>query len=560
MLCELKVENLALIESLRLSFESQTTGLIVMTGETGAGKSIILRAIQLLTGARASGDWIRSGAESCTVEALFEVRPDHEALLEILRESGIDENTTVIIKRIFLSNGRSRLYVNGSLATAKMVSDLTGNLMNIAGQHDHQQLLQPSLHLEFLDSIGELGDERKAFAEVHGIWRERNDELEDLRSQEKDKEKKKDLLRFQIDEIRKAALAQDEEESLEVERQRLKNADLLIKLSHEAYELLSTTLIDGFVMVRKNMEQAAVLDQKAQKVAEDLTGYTFQVEDLVTELRAYCESLENDPLRLEQISERIDCIRQLKRKYGENIADVLGFLEDAEHELDALEALEFRMEGLEKEVDDLAGKLSAMAESLSQHRREAAKRFEQAMADELASLAFNQASFHVHWQDVEHDISHIRAQGWDRIEFFFSANPGEPPRPLAKVASGGELSRLTLALKCLLAKRDMVETVIFDEVDAGIGGEAAEAVARKIQELAGHHQVFCITHLPQIAARGTDHFLVTKNVLEGRTQSSITHLGEDERVHELARMLAGDSVSSKTHAWAKELLEKGTGR
>ena len=274
---------------------------------------------------------------------------------------------------------------------------------------------------------------------------------------------------------------------------------------------------------------------------------------------SYCESLENDPLRLEQVSERIDLIRQLKRKYGETIDAVLGFAEDAERELEVLGSLEFRMDGLEQEVSELKNKMLVMATSLSDRRRKAARNLEEAMACELASLAFNQAAFHVHWQEVERDVSQIRSHGWDRIEFFFSANPGEPPRPLVKVASGGELSRLMLALKCLLAKRDMVETVIFDEVDAGIGGEAAEAVARKIQELAGHHQVFCITHLPQIAARGTDHFLVMKNVQDGRTQSSFTLLTKEERVGELARMLAGDSVSTKTHAWARELLEKGSG-
>jgi DNA repair protein RecN (Recombination protein N) len=333
-----------------------------------------------------------------------------------------------------------------------------------------------------------------------------------------------------------------------------------IKLSHESYEFLSTTLSDGLVTVRKNMEQAATLDRSAQKPAEDLAGYSFQVEDLVAELRAYCDSLENDPHRLEQISERIDLIRQMKRKYGETIDAVLGFAEDAECELEALGSLEFRMDGLEQEVAELKKKLLILAACLSDRRRKAARNLEEAMADELASLAFNQAAFHVQWQEVERDVSQIRPHGWDRIEFFFSANPGEPPRPLAKVASGGELSRLMLALKCLLAKRDMVETVIFDEVDAGIGGEAAEAVARKIQELAGHHQVFCITHLPQIAARGTDHFLVMKNVRDGRTQSSFTLLSKEGRVSELARMLAGDSVSTKTHAWARELLEKGSGR
>ena len=562
MLCELKVENLALIESLQLQFDSSRNAaqLIVMTGETGAGKSIMLRAIQLLTGARASADWIRNGADSCAVEALFEIRPEHTALREILQESDLGDDSALIVRRVLQTNGRSRLYVNGSLATAKMVSDLTDNLLSIASQHDHQQLLQPALHLDFLDSVGDLEDCRNEFSRLFAAWQQKNGELQDLRRQEKDKEKRKEFLDFQVREIRDAMLAIGEDELLEAEKKRLKNLDLLIKLSQESYKSLSFSLTDGLARIRKNMEQVASLDPAAETLSEDLSGYAYQAEDLVNGLRRYCESLESDPLRLEQISSRMDQIRQLKRKYGETIAAILVFAEESERDLEVLESLEVQMDGLANEVAVLARNLESMARDLSGKRRTAALNLEKAMGEELASLAFNQAVFHVRWQEVEPDISQLRSSGWDRIEFFFSANPGEPARPLVKVASGGELSRLMLALKCLLAKRDMVETVIFDEVDAGIGGEAAEAVARKIQELSGHHQVFCITHLPQIAARGTDHFLVMKSVADGRTQSSFSLLNREERVGELARMLAGDSVSARSQAWAQELLEKGVVR
>ena len=562
MLCELKVENLALIESLQLQFDSSRNAaqLIVMTGETGAGKSIMLRAIQLLTGARASADWIRNGADSCAVEALFEIRPEHTALREILQESDLGDDSALIVRRVLQTNGRSRLYVNGSLATAKMVSDLTDNLLSIASQHDHQQLLQPALHLDFLDSVGDLEDCRNEFSRLFAAWQQKNGELQDLRRQEKDKEKRKQFLDFQVREIRDAMLAIGEDELLEAEQKRLKNLNLLIKLSQESYKSLSFSLTDGLARIRKNMEQVASLDPAAETLSEDLSGYAYQAEDLVNGLRRYCESLESDPLRLEQISSRMDQIRQLKRKYGETIAAILVFAEESERDLEVLESLEVQMDGLANEVAVLARNLESMARDLSGKRRTAALNLEKAMGEELASLAFNQAVFHVRWQEVEPDISQLRSSGWDRIEFFFSANPGEPARPLVKVASGGELSRLMLALKCLLAKRDMVETVIFDEVDAGIGGEAAEAVARKIQELSGHHQVFCITHLPQIAARGTDHFLVMKSVADGRTQSSFSLLNREERVGELARMLAGDSVSARSQAWAQELLEKGVVR
>jgi DNA repair protein RecN (Recombination protein N) len=562
MLCELKVENLALIEALQLQFDTSgdAAQLIVMTGETGAGKSIMLRAIQLLTGARASADWIRNGADSCAVEALFEIRPEHTALREILQESDLGDDTVVVIKRVLQANGRSRLYVNGSLATAKMVSDLTDNLLSIAGQHDHQQLLQPASHLDFLDSVGDLEADRVRFSELYAVWKQKNEALNGLHRQEKDKEKRKELLVFQVREIRDAALAPGEDEALEAEKKRLKNLDLLIKLGRDSYSALSFTLLDGLAKVRKNMEQAAGLDPAAGKLAEDLAGYAYQAEDLAAELRRYCDSLESDPLRLEQVGSRIDLIRQLKRKHGETIEAILEFAQESERELELLENLEIQMGGLAKEMEGLTRELLAQATALSEKRSLAARNLEKAMGGELASLAFNQAVFHVRRQEVEPDVAQIRPSGWDRVEFFFSANPGEPDRPLAKVASGGELSRLMLALKCLLAKKDMVETVIFDEVDAGIGGEAAEAVARKIQELAGHHQVFCITHLPQIAARGTDHFLVMKNVVEGRTQSSFSLLSKQERVGELARMLAGASASSTSQAWAQELLEKGVAR
>ncbi len=559
MLCELKVENLALIETLRLSFDNymDSSGLIVMTGETGAGKSIMLRAIHLLTGARTTSDWVRTGAENCTVEALFEVRPEHGVLLDMLREGGFGEDTTIIIKRIVQSNGRSRLYVNGSLATAKTVSDIADNLLSIASQHDHQQLLQPSFHLDFLDNLGDLLEQRETFKDLFGLWRKNRDELQDLLRQEKDKEEKKDLLRFQVNEIREADLTIGEDDDLAAEKLRLKSADQLIKLSHESYSFFASTFQEGFTQVRKNMELAAALDPQAQKLAEDLAGYSYQVEDLASELRHYRDALENDPVRLEYVSGRMDLIRQMKRKYGDTIAAIHAHAQKAEKELASLENLEIRMEHLQKEVAELEKKVLAAAADLSAERRLAGKKLEKGMEKELASLAFNRAAFLVRFQEDPTDIAQIRSHGWDRVEFFFSANPGEPPRPLAKVASGGELSRLMLALRCLLAQRDMVETVIFDEVDAGIGGEAAEAVARKIQELAGHHQVFCITHLPQIAARGTDHFLVLKTVDDGRTQSKFSRLSHEERVQELARMLAGESVSSKTHAWAMELLEKG---
>lgn len=556
MLCELKVENLALIESLHLHFDTdEGNGLVVMTGETGAGKSIMLRAIKMLTGGRAQSDWVRNGAEQCVVEALFEVNDAHRQFLDQLDGAGFGDDTTVIIKRVLSDKGRSRLYVNGSLATAKVVRELTDNLLNVASQHDQQQLLQPQLHLDFLDTLGEHWSERAEFSALYKTYRSRCDVLAELQQQEQDKEQKRDFVRFQLDEIEQAELQPGEDEELSSEKNRLKNADNLIKLSQDSYRSLSTTVLDQLNLIRKNMEQIVELDPEAGRLAEEMSGYCFQAEDLAMQLRHYRDALESDPYRLEQVTARMDQIQGLKRKYGESIDAVLQFAEDARQELERLENLEIRLSDLQQEVAGLEQQLLNEAQKLSNKRHKTARHIEEAMAAELDSLAFDQAALQVSRREIEGTINEIGPAGWDKIEFYFSANPGEPARPLAKVASGGELSRLMLAFKCLLARRDMVETVIFDEVDAGIGGEAAEAVARKIQELAGHHQVFCITHLPQIAARGTDHYRVEKNVRNGRTLSSITMLSEGERQDEVARMLAGDSATDQAHAWARELLD-----
>jgi len=558
MLCELRIKNLALIETLDLDFDHRNSvNLVVMTGETGAGKSIMLRAIHLLTGGRASLDWVRNGAQSCEIEALFELNPAHSDLLEKLDRTGFGNDCQVIIKRVITRSGRSRLYVNGSLATARTVSDLTADMLSVAGQHDHQKLLQPRFHLDILDTLGEHWQMRRELGNLFDLWQEKKTRLVRLREEEQEKEQKRDFLKFQVNEIREAELEPGEDESLALEKKRLKSADTLIKVSRESYRLLAVELMDGLIRLRRNMDQLAELDPGAEKIREEISGFTYLAEDHVHELRYYRDSLESDPLRLEIVSERLDMIRRLKRKYGESLDEILEFAHRGEQELQRLDNMDRQIEELQVEVDGAREAACRVARELSLARRKTALAMEEAMEKELRSLAFDNAGFHVNWQDVDQVPDNLRATGWDRGEFFFSANPGEPSKPLARVASGGELSRLMLAMKCLLARKDMVETVIFDEVDAGIGGEAAEAVARKIRELAEHHQVFCITHLPQIAARGTLHFRVRKEVTDGRTQSAVEGLGSAQRVEELMRMLAGESATEKTRIWAEQLLTAG---
>ncbi len=558
MLCELKIDNLALIESLHLDLcENGASGLVVMTGETGAGKSIMLRAIHLLTGGRASADWIRSGAEHCMVEALFEISSENTLLQELFDKQGIDCEESLVMKRVVNNKGRSRMYINGSPATAKMASELAVNLLNVASQHDHQQLLQPWFHLDFLDTMGESWALRKEFDLIFNQWQAKREELEQLQRQEQEKEQRRDFLKYQLKEIQDVEPLAGEDEGLSEEKKRLKSADTLIKISRKTHKLMAHSLLDGLIQVRMDMSQVAELDSDAKELATELSGFSYQAEDLVVKLREYRDSLGSDPYRLDSVNERLNELQGLKRKYGSSLEDVIHFAKDAEAELQQIQNLDRVMEECEAEVLALEKKLCRTARSLSKKRKQTATILERSMENELASLAFNQSGLEVRFQEHKESVNDLRQGGWDKVEFFFSANPGEPVRPLVKVASGGELSRLMLAFKCLLAKKDMVETVIFDEVDAGIGGEAAEAVARKIQELSTHHQVFCITHLPQIAARGNTHFLVEKGVADGRTQSGINLLSPKQRVDEMSRMLAGESVSDQTRAWAKELLSKG---
>ena len=561
MLCELRIENLALIHSLSLAFDAEGEGgLVIMTGETGAGKSIMLRALDLLNGGRASTDWIRSGMESCTVEAAFLLRPDHTELLNQLAEDGLQDGHSLILRRSISVTGRSKLYVNGSMVTSRQLSELTSQLLSVAGQHEHQRLLQPSLHLDFLDTLGDLWPLRQQLGQRYHRWQEMLTRLKNLRKSELDKDKRRDLLTFQIQEIESAQIMMGEDELLLAEKKRLKNAHLLIQLSQEALHLLTDDIAELMTSLRRSMEQIVNLDPEVASLAEEIGGYTFQAEDYAQQLRKYRDRQQVDPYRLDQVAERLDLLQQLKRKYGKTLEEVLDFLGNAKRELATLENVEQEIQQLEHDELLLQKELCSLAGNLSATRREAALNMEKSMARELASLAFFQAGFEVRWQEVEHSAEFLRESGWDKVEFYFAANPGEPARPLIKVASGGELSRLMLAMKCLFAHKDMVDTVIFDEVDAGIGGEAAEAVARKIQELAGHHQVICITHLPQIAARGGLHFKVAKAVEENRTHTTVRRLSPDERIEELARMMAGEKITPETEAWARELLARGSNR
>lgn len=553
MLSELRITNLALISELQIQFGP---GLTVLTGETGAGKSIILQSVNLLYG-EAARSLVRSGAETAVVEALFECGADNP-VRPWLREQGLDGEGPVILKRIVAATGNSRYYINGGLATGRMVGEAAENLISIASQHDHQQLLSRAFQLDFLDDFGDLQARRRSLGGLYDRWTELRQRLEDLRRREQDKEQRRDFLAFQCREIEEAAPVEGEDEQLEQEKQRLRAFGDLARLGGASSELLGGQVIDTLAEVRRSLQQMAVLDATVAEVAEEVAGQSYQLEEAARRLRVYLDDLTDDPARLDEVTGRIDILQKLKRKYGASLAEVLAFGREAAEELRHLEELDQELTGLATELAGLETELTLAGRELSAARRQVAMRLTGAVSAELKALCLEKAVFAVDFSGVagEPELQEMGRKGWDHPEFMFSANPGEPVKPLAKVASGGELSRLMLALKGLLARHDRVETVIFDEIDAGISGQTAEAVAKKIRELAGHHQVICITHLPQIAAAADQHFTVSKSQVGERTRTVIDRLPMAARAGELARMLDGDSATARTHAYAEELLGK----
>jgi DNA repair protein RecN (Recombination protein N) len=564
MLREIKINNLALIESLHLSFSGHKTSitvpsLAVLTGETGAGKSIILQALNLLSACKASNTWIRTGADTASVEAFFEIKPEKKILLATLHEKGFEVNGTLILKRILSRKGRSRYFINDSMATAALVEFVCENLFSVASQHEHQMLLNPRNHLDFIDSVGELWNKREKFTELFSLWSDLKSEQKKLKLLEHDREQRRDLLAFQLNEIQESNLSDNEDDELFAEKKTLKSSDTLMELGRMSYEMLSDAVSSSIGQVRKNLEQMAQHDETVLEISERITNSRYEIEDLARQIQQYLQEIPRDPLRLEEIETRIDLLQKLKRKYGGSqalLSEVIKYGETAELELNELETMEQSIADIDKKLHSLEEELSAKADFLSQARIKTATQLEKAISKELSTLSFEAADFKVLFNKTNKGLEELSPSGWDHVEFMFSANPGEPVKPLVKIASGGELSRLLLGLKCILARKDDVETVIFDEVDAGIGGQAAEDIALKIKQLADHHQVLCITHLPQIASKADEHFKVTKLLRKNRTSTEISLLDDTARVHELARMLGGDAVTDETVAFAKKLLKK----
>ena len=548
MLTDLTIKNVAIIDSLQITFKP---GLTVLTGETGAGKSIIIDAVGLIMGSRASSDLIRSGEEEAVVEALFDI----SALPEIkqqLAEAGFDTADELLIKRSLSRGGKNRIYINGGMSTLALLADIAPRLINIYGQHDSQTLLKPENHLRLLDAFAGIGEKRQKFTALFNRLGSARDTLAGLEDAERETERRLDLLSYQSEEIAKAALSPGEEERFEEQRRILASAEKLGGVSGEAFDRLyggDGTLLGQLKRISSSIAELSVIDVSLQETAASLEGAYLQLEDAAITLRDYSSRIESDPAALRQIDDRLDQIGRMKKKYAPTVEEILAYKEGIDLELEQLQGREQSRQTLEAERDRMEGELRQLGGELSAARIQAAKKLKQALEGEAHQLAMKGAII----EPALEKLAEPRSSGFERVEFLFSPNPGEIPRPLGRIASGGELSRLMLAIKQVLPDGD-VPTLVFDEVDTGIGGATSELVGRKLKNVACGQQVLCITHLPQVAVFADQQLRVEKLVEGGRTSTRILELDLNERTREIARMLAGTTISDSALVHASEML------
>jgi DNA repair protein RecN (Recombination protein N) len=564
MLKQLSIKNFTIIENLHICFSD---GLTILSGETGAGKSIIINAVNLLLGSRASAKLIRTGAETAELEALFKITPESR-VFKILEEQGGKPSEELLIRRIISRGDRHRIYINGHFATIQMLSRLTENMTSISGQHAHQGLLKEDFQLMVIDQFGSLISVRsknsRLFHEIVPLIQKLR-KLNNIRDRQAEHI---NLLEFQKKEIIDASIKPGEDASLEQERIRLKNGEELYKAVYSSIEELYSAngaIVERLVEVKKNLERASEIDPELSSKAKDLNKASFRIEDIAEELRTYLKIIPLDDKRLEEVESRLDILTRLKRKYGGTLESVILHLETIDQELSGIENISGQINDIETKLSELHRELSMLSLDLSSKRSQTAKLLAKKVEKELASLRMSGTKFKISLQTIpESDNSDphlvvkgntINETGIDHASFLIAPNVGEDLKPMASVASGGELSRIVLALKAILAEKGSVETLVFDEVDAGIGGSVAEAVGRKLSKLARYHQIICITHLPQIAKFGDNHFRITKNVSQGRTITSINPLNEKDRIKEIARMLGGMEITKTTLEYAREMLQ-----
>ncbi|MFZ4738770.1 MAG: DNA repair protein RecN [Bradymonadia bacterium] len=562
MLSSLTIRDFAIIDRVTLELGP---GLTVITGETGAGKSILINALNLVLGGRATTEVVRTGAESATVEAVFDPGEAPE-LRARLAEAGVEAEGPLIVRRVLARNGRHRIFLNDVPVTLSTLAQVTAGLVDISGQHEHYSLLRTEFHLDLLDRMAGHGALRAEVAAAHAAQADVEARLEALLTAQRQKGERLEVLRFQQSELEAAGLKDpNEEDTLDAERRLLRNAEKLRVASQQAESALYAD--DGAAVERlsraaRSIRELAEVDPTLAPVAQDLDAAAALAEEAARTLGAYARRVHADPERLEQVESRLALLSKLRRKYGATLAEVLARRDALRDELSTLEHADEAIDALEKGRAKAASETAKRARKLTKARRDAGEKLGSSIQGELADLGMGRAVIQVRIEPLsrgaglEADDLVVSARGADKVELLLSANPGEPPQSLARIASGGELSRFMLAVKRVIAERDSVGTYVFDEVDTGVGGPTAEAIGRKLRAVSGQRQALCITHLPQIAAMGDAHLHVEKRIEGDRTYSEVVTLEANDRVEELARMVGGATVTETTRALAREMLAR----
>ncbi|SDD44720.1 DNA repair protein RecN (Recombination protein N) [Paenibacillus sp. UNCCL117] len=555
MLLELSIRHLAVIEHVELHCKS---GFHVLTGETGAGKSIIIDALGLIAGGRSSSDLVRYGSDKASIEASFLVAGDHPVWAALSR-LGIEGNSdeTLIIRREISAQGKSTSRVNGQLVNLAMLKEIGECLVNIHGQHEHQSLFHPEGHIRFLDVFGEptIGPVKRDYQSAYEDYQSIRKQVRELQETSQQALQMADLYKFQVEEIRSVKLKAGEDEALQEERRKLSNAERLYQSAADAYELLygSGKGLDVVGRAVQKLQDIAAYDtSQLQPLAEQVQSAFYQLEDAAHQIRDYRDEIEFNPGRLDFIEQRLDTISSLRRKYGDNVKEIIAYADRIEAELSLIEHKDERLQELQREESKAFERMSKLASDLTLKRLAVAERLAAEIVNELRELHMERTQFKV--QVESEGERKFSPDGADQVEFLISANPGEPLRSLSKIASGGEISRIMLAMKSIFARVDRIPVLVFDEVDTGVSGRAAQAIAERMSRLSSDCQVFSITHLPQVACMADVHYLIRKTTDGDRTYTNIHELHDGERVHELARMLGGVEVTGKTLEHAQDML------
>lgn len=554
MLTELRISNFALIDHLTLEFSS---GFQVLTGETGAGKSLLVDALVLLLGGRASGEHIRTGAREAVLEAAFTFVDRHPTLSKLqARDLPVDESKDLLLRRVLSREGRSRMYVNGTLVPLHQMAELGEGLVDIHGQHEQQSLLSSNVQLDVLDAFGGLLAVREQYGIQYRTWQDLVQSVEELRGRAAKQQEREEFLHFQMEELRKAHLTPGEDENLTREHHKLQNSGRVLEIVRRVYALVyedQRSVLAQLTEVKKLVHELETIDGTIHPWREFVESSQAQVEELALATRRDADGFDHDPQRLAQIDERLALLQRLKKKYRLSLEELIERQARIQSELDELTNLDERVKKMQQNVTRAYEETWALGQKLSESRRIVARRLEEHVVAELAQLKMEQSIFRVQLTTAA-STEALGPYGVDQIEFAFCANQGESVQPLARVASGGELSRLMLAMKTVLARVDHVPVLIFDEVDAGIGGNVAAAMGQRLNALGRTHQVLCITHLPQIAAQAHAHYRVAKERVQKRTITTVAPLRGKEREEEIARMLGGATITPTVRKAAGEML------